>query len=152
MGTGTQRGNGATAPIGARELSRRSMAAVEAKDRAAWLDLFADDAVVEDPIGRSPFDPEGRGHRGREGIGAFFDSVIAPHERVQFEIDDSFECGDEVANVGTISTTLAGGGHVAVVRGVYTYRTDGAGKLAALRAFWEFDNTQLVERDPQGPA
>ena len=45
----------------ARELSQASMAAVEAKDKEAWLALFADDAVVEDPIGPSAFDPEGNG-------------------------------------------------------------------------------------------
>jgi hypothetical protein len=32
-----------------------------------------------------------------------------------------------------------------VVRGVYTYRSNGAGQLAALRAFWEFDKAELVE-------
>lgn len=129
----------------ARELGRRSRAAVEAKDREGWLDLFGDDAVVEDPIGPSPFDPEGRGHRGREGIAAFYDTVIAPSERITFEIERSYLCGDEVADVGTIRTTLAGGRHVAVVRGVYTYRSDGTGKLAALRAYWEFDALELTE-------
>ena len=41
----------------ARELGQASMAAVEARDRTAWLALFADDGVVEDPIGPSAFDP-----------------------------------------------------------------------------------------------
>lgn len=131
--------------VTARELGRRSRAAVEAKDRQGWLDLFAEDAVVQDPIGPSPFDPEGRGHRGREAIAAFYDNVIAPSERITFEIERSYLCGDEVADVGTIRTTLAGGEHVAVVRGVYTYRSNGEGKLAALRAFWEFDATELVD-------
>lgn len=135
----------ATEEITARELGRRSRAAVEAKDREGWLDLFAPDAVVQDPIGPSPFDPEGKGHRGRDAIAAFYDKVIAPSERITFEIERSYLCGDEVADVGIIRTTLAGGKHVAVVRGVYTYRSDGAGKLAALRAFWEFDATELVE-------
>ncbi len=129
----------------ARELGRRSRAAVEARDREGWLDLFAPDAVVADPIGPSPFDPEGRGHHGREAIAAFYDTVIAPSERITFEIERSYLCGDEVADVGIIRTTLAGGKHVAVVRGVYTYRSDGAGKLAALRAFWEYDAVELVE-------
>ncbi len=131
--------------VTARELGRRSRAAVEAKDRQGWLDLFADDAVVQDPIGPSPFDPEGRGHRGRDAIAAFYDNVIAPSERITFEIERSYLCGDEVADVGTIRTTLAGGGHVAVVRGVYTYRSNGDGKLAALRAFWEFGATELID-------
>jgi ketosteroid isomerase-like protein len=131
--------------LDARELGRRSRAAVGAKDRQGWLDLFCDDAVVEDPIGPSPFDPEGKGHRGKEAIAAFYDTVIAPSERVEFEMEQSYLCGDEVADVGTIRTTLAGGKHVAVVHCVMTYRADGEGRLAALRAYWEFDALELVE-------
>jgi steroid Delta-isomerase len=129
----------------ARDLARRSQAAVGAKDRGAWLGLFAPDAVVQDPIGPSPLDPDGTGHRGPEAIAAFYDAVIAPNERITFEIEHSYLCGDEVADVGVIRTTLPGGRHVAVVRGVYTYRGNGAGKLAALRAFWEFEAVEIVE-------
>jgi ketosteroid isomerase-like protein len=129
----------------ARELGIRSRAAVEAGNREGWLDIFAPDAVVEDPIGPSPFDPGGTGHRGREAIARFYDTVISPSERITFEVESSYLCGDEVADVGIIRTTLAGGTHMAVVRGVYTYRSDGAGKLAALRAFWEFDGLEMVE-------
>jgi steroid Delta-isomerase len=131
--------------LNARELGIRSRAAVHARDRDAWLDLFADDAVVQDPIGPSPFNPDGDGHHGREAIAAFYDSVIAPSEAISFEIEQSYLCGDEVADVGIIRTTLAGGKHQAIVHGVYTYRSNGAGKLAALRAFWEFDALELVE-------
>jgi steroid Delta-isomerase len=131
--------------VSARELGRRSMAAVEAKDREAWLDLFAEDGVVEDPIGRSPLDPEGLGHRGRPAIARFYDTVLAPNDAIAFEIDESFESGDECANVGYIRTTLPGGQQVAVVRGVYTYRADRQGKLAALRSYWEFDQLRLED-------
>jgi steroid Delta-isomerase len=131
--------------LNARELGERSRAAVAAKDREGWLDLFAADGVVEDPIGVSPFDPEGRGHRGREGISAFYDNVIAGSERVDFDIQESYLCGNEAAAVGTIRTTLAGGAHVAVVRCIFTYYANGEGKLAALRSYWEFDALELVE-------
>ena len=129
----------------ARELARRSQAAVAAKDRTAWLALFADDAVVQDPIGPSPLDPGGAGHRGAAAIAAFYDTVIATAERITFEIESSYLCGDEVADVGVIRTVLPGGRQVAVVRGVYTYRSNGDGKLAALRAFWEFDVLELTD-------
>ena len=132
-------------PLNARELGIASRAAVEAGDREGWLAMFAPDAVVQDPIGPSPFDPEGRGHRGLEAIGAFYDTVIANSEKIAFEIERSYLCGDEVADVGIIRTTLAGGKHMAVVRGVYTYRSNGDGKIASLRAFWEFDAAELVE-------
>jgi steroid Delta-isomerase len=131
--------------MSARELARRSQAAVRAKDRDAWLALWASDAVVQDPIGPSPFDPAGNGHRGPEAIAAFYDTVIAPNDLITFEIEDSYLCGDEVADVGIIRTVLPGGRHVATVHGVYTYRGNGAGQLAALRAFWEFDKVELTE-------
>jgi ketosteroid isomerase-like protein len=129
----------------ARELGIRSRSAVHARDRDGWLDLFADDALVQDPIGPSPFDPEGKGHHGKEAIAAFYDNVIAPSEAIDFEINQSYLAGDEVADVGVIRTTIAGGSHQAVVRVVMTYRSNGANKIAALRAYWEFDALELVE-------
>jgi ketosteroid isomerase-like protein len=129
----------------ARDLARRSQAAVRAKDRAGWLSLFAPDAIVADPVGPSPFDEAGTGHRGSAAIAAFYDSVIAPNESITFEIENSYLCGDEVADVGVIRTVLPGGRHVAVVHGVYTYRADAAGQLAALRAYWEYDKAELTE-------
>jgi steroid Delta-isomerase len=129
----------------ARDLARRSQAAVKAKDRTTWLSLFAADAVVQDPIGPSPFDATGAGHHGAAAIAAFYDTVIAPNEEITFEIESSYLCGNEVADVGVIRTVLPGGRHAAIVHGVYTYRSNGAGQIAALRAFWEFDNAELVE-------
>ncbi|HEY2213873.1 MAG TPA: nuclear transport factor 2 family protein [Acidimicrobiales bacterium] len=128
-----------------RELALRSRAAVHAGDKDSWLALFVDDAYVQDPIGPSAFDPEGKGHHGKEAIGAFYDTVIASAEAISFDIQQSYMCGDEVADVGIIRTTLAGGTHQAVVHGVYTYKSNGAGKLAWLRAFWEMDALELVE-------
>ena len=129
----------------ARDLARRSQSAVHRKDREAWLGLFAPDAVVADPIGPSPLDPHGEGHRGLAAIAAFYDAVIAPNEQVSFDIERSYLCGDEVADVGIIRTTIAGGTHQAVVHVVMTYRSNGANKIAALRAYWEFDALELVE-------
>ncbi|HEX3796459.1 MAG TPA: nuclear transport factor 2 family protein [Acidimicrobiales bacterium] len=131
--------------LNVRELAIRSRAAVHARDREGWLALFADDAVVQDPIGPSPFDPEGKGHHGKEAIAAFYDTVIGPSEAISFEITASYLCGDEVADAGIITTTIAGGTHQAIVHGVYTYRSNGAGKLAALRAFWEFEALEMIE-------
>jgi steroid delta-isomerase len=122
----------------ARAASQRSMDAVHAKDRQAWLDNFTDDAVVEDPVGPSALDPGGQGHRGKDAIAAFWDAQIAPN-RILFNIRESYAAGSECANVGTI-TIVMDGGAVMLVDGVYTYRVDDAGKVTALRAFWEMDN------------
>ncbi len=126
----------------ARAASKRSMGIVQRRnrglaDKAEWLDLFADDAVIEDPIGKSPLDPEGKGHRGKAAIGAFWDTAVAPIE-IRLDIERSYATGNEVANVGTITTRTADG-TTARVEGVFTYRVNDAGKLTALRAYWEFD-------------
>jgi steroid delta-isomerase len=127
----------------ARELGQASMAAVEAGDRQAWLALFADDGVVEDPIGPSAFDPEGRGHRGLEAIATFYDTVIAANESIRFDIRQSFLCGEEAANVGVIRIAFAGGSAVEV-DGIYMYRRSPDDKIASLRAFWEPDAIRTV--------
>ena len=123
----------------ARLASQRSMQAVKAKTKQAWLDLFADNAIIEDPIGQSPLDPEGKGHAGKAAISAFWDTHIGPND-IAFDIRHSYACGNEVANVGSIITTLPNG-MKAVAEGVFIYRVDDQGKLVSLRAFWEFEKT-----------
>jgi len=125
----------------ARAAARRSMDAVHRKDKQAWLDNFAEDAVVEDPVGASPLDPDGKGHRGKQAIAAFWDRQIAP-SRILFHIERSYAAGSEVANVGTITIVLPGGA-VSLVEGVFSYRVDDAGKVTALRAFWEFERMKI---------
>src|SRR5689334_2354981 len=88
----------------ARDTAIRSMTAVESADRSTWISLFAPDGIVEDPIGVSMFDPEGKGHRGEAAIGAFYDNVISIGE-VHFVIRESYAAGLECANVGTVTTT-----------------------------------------------
>jgi steroid delta-isomerase len=123
---------------------RISREAVTARDKEAWLANFADDAVVEDPIGPSAFDPEGKGHRGRDAIAAFWDNVIAPTDKLEFNYHTAYQCGNEEANVGTIITTM--GGHQMTTEGVFTYKVNDEGKLIALRAYWEMDRVAATAR------
>ena len=69
----------------AQEASRKSGKYVVEGARQAWLDLFADDALVQDPVGVSPLDPSRQeSHRGVLGHGdaerdrEFRDPRIAP--------------------------------------------------------------------------
>jgi steroid delta-isomerase len=123
---------------------RRSREAVQARDKQAWLEVFADDAIVEDPVGPSAFDPEGKGHRGRDAISAFWDKAIAPTDKIEFNFRDTFQCGNEEANVGNIVITM--GGHQITAEGVFTYKVDDDGKLVALRAYWEVDRAAATAR------
>ena len=107
-----------------------------AHDKQAWLAVFADDAVIEDPIGPSHFDPEGKGHRGKGAIAKFYDMAIAPSS-LTFNFEKTYECGNEEANVGHI--VIESGGYRVIAEGVFTYRVDDTGQMTALRAYWELD-------------
>ena len=130
----------------ARATSQASMAAVEAGNREGWLALFSPDAVIEDPIGESILDPTGEGHRGAEAIAAFWDTTIASGQ-VRFAIRESYAAGDEVANVGTITTTFPDGNGVEV-DGVFTYRVGDDGLIRALRAYWSDESLRTTEARP----
>ncbi|MCC7077915.1 MAG: nuclear transport factor 2 family protein [Acidimicrobiia bacterium] len=132
----------------ARAASHRSIQAVAAHDKEAWLANFADDAIVEDPIGVSPLDPEGKGHRGKDAISHFWDANIGPND-VSFEIEHSYAVGDEVANVGTITTTFADSSQV-LVDGVFCYRVDEDGRLVSLRTYWELEKVRYVPPPADG--
>ena len=127
----------------ARDMAKQSMALTEAKDRDGWLALFADDAVVEDPVGPSMFDPDAKGHRGKEAITAFYDNVISQSESLKFTIRQSIECGDEVANIGEIRITLPGN-QVGIVQIANIYKVNANGKLVSLRSFWEQDKLKFT--------
>ena len=90
----------------AQELSFLSRKYAVNKQKSNWLELFSDDAIVEDPIGVSPLDPIGKGHNGKVAIEAFYDTVIANGDLV-FEIVESIPCGDECANFANITNTVS---------------------------------------------
>jgi len=118
----------------------RSMDAVRKKDREAWLNNFADDACVEDPVGVSPLDPTGLGQRGKEAIGTFWDTMIEPG-RIEFDMRESWPAGDKaVANVGSIFTEMPDGTKIEA-KGVYVYHVNDEGKVTHLRAYWDYDAT-----------
>ncbi|GGL15664.1 nuclear transport factor 2 family protein [Planomonospora parontospora] len=120
----------------ARRAAHSSMAAVAAGRREEWLGLFAPDALVEDPVGPSMLDPAGKGHRGRDGIGRFWDGHVGSVRGFRFRVADSFANGPCCANVVSITMTLDGGA-VMTVDCVIVYTVDESGLITSLRAHWE---------------
>jgi steroid Delta-isomerase len=129
----------------ARLVSRRSYDAVSRKAKNEWLALFAEDAVLEDPVGPSFFDPEGLGHGGKDAISAFWDKAIAPVKAFRFTIRDSFANGSACANVGTFSTEMEDG-TLADTDLVATYVVDDDGMITSMRAHWEVERTLATVR------
>lgn len=125
----------------AMQAARSSWRCVRGKLKDEWLALMAEDVVVEDPIGRSHLDPVGHGHRGKAAVSAFWDANIAPNE-IHIDVHESFTAGREAAHVMTLTTRLPGG-QEARVRGVFTYAVNEAGKVTALRGYWEMSDMRV---------
>ncbi len=124
-------------------ISEQSRKAVLRKAKDEWLDFFADDGIIEDPVGKSPLDPDGKGHRGKDAISAFWDENIA-NSTIEFNFRDSFDTGKEIAYVGSLKITgekgsLLGEGTVVDVEGVYIYKVNDDGKIVSLKAYWDYE-------------
>ena len=110
-----------------------------AKDKKNWLSLFADDAIVQDPIGVSPLDPEGKGHKGIEAIEKFYDTVIA-NGNIEFNILESIPCANECANYAQIVNVV---GDVKIeTKMIVIYCINSSNKIQSLRAFWDYQNME----------
>ena len=120
--------------------SRLSGQYVEQGNKAAWLDLFAEDACLQDPVGKSPLDPSGLGHIGKAAIAEFWDMVIAAGD-IEFTIVSSHPAGDECANVVRMVNNLPGDIKMELDM-VVVYTANGDGKITSLKAYWDFDAVQ----------
>ena len=123
----------------AQELSFLSRDYAVAKDKENWLALFAKDALVQDPIGKSPLDPEGNGHKGIAAIEKFYDTVIA-NGNIEFTILESIPCADECANYAQIVNLV---GDIKIeTKMIVIYRINSNNKIESLRAFWDYQKME----------
>jgi steroid delta-isomerase len=127
----------------ARRAAQRSMAAVAAGRKGDWLSLFTPDALVEDPVGPSMLDPEGKGHYGHDGIGKFWDESVSLVGRYHFQVKDSFANGPCCANILTLTMTF-GGGTTMTVDCVIVYTVNDEGLITSIRAHWEPDRAMAT--------
>jgi len=125
----------------AREASIQSMELAMAGDGEGWLALFAEDAVVQDPYGPSPMDPEGLGRVGKEEIGKFCAAYIRP-DAIRFEVRQTLNGGPTCCvNVGTIYTK-GPDGRVGWNEVINVYEVNDRGEITLLRSYWDFDANQ----------
>jgi ketosteroid isomerase-like protein len=119
---------------------KQSIANAQAGNKAGWLDLFADDAVVNDPVGPSDHDPEGQGFAGKARIAEFWDMMIGvgdltivSHRRIP--------CGEHVAACDVTATNNVGGFKTAIEM-IVVYEVNDKGKLTSLKAYWDTDRVR----------
>ena len=105
------------------------VAAYGANDRDAFLEVFADDGVIVDPVGAPA-------HSGREARGAFWDTVHQLTERLTFDVKDVTVCGNEAAMVFRIHAGSGDEGGIQI-DAVDIFEVDDEGKVAVMKAYWD---------------
>lgn len=130
------------------QMSLKSREFVARHDKAGWLGMFAEDGIIEDPIGPSMLDPDGKGHATPAARSTFWDNNIANSD-IEYILHQSFTSHLECANIVTLNIVINMDGkkYAQQVNGVFTYSVNAAGKLTALRGFWEFEEGMASFRE-----
>ena len=115
-------------PISIRKLYDRYPELVSKGDVDAIVELYADDATIEDPIG-SPL------HRGRDAIRAFY--AAAAGNVTMKRTGPVHVAGREAATPLVVLLGKAGDRKALDIISVMSFRDDG--KIASMRAYWSFD-------------
>jgi steroid delta-isomerase len=100
-------------------------------DREGWLQIWADDAVLEDPVSVDTF-------CGLDALGTTFWELVKLTGPLRLELqEDAIVCGNEV--IAILSAQSSWGGTTREVGPLVDHFTFGPdGKITAMRAHWNF--------------
>ena len=112
--------------IALKDIPFTSLSAVKAGDRAGWLALFTDDAVVEDPVGSVP-------KRGLADIRAFYAGALG--FKLQVALEGPIRAvASEAAFPFSVSFEVKG--QRTTIRPIDVFRFNEAGRVVHMRAFF----------------
>ena len=97
-------------------------------DRDGFLDLFAEGASLEDPVGSPAV-------VGKQALAEFWDRVHSLGMAYEVEVIRAVSCATQGALVFNVITR--GPGVTMKVELVDIFEIDDAGKIASMRAFWD---------------
>lgn len=115
-----------------------SISLASAGKKEEWLALYADDAVLKDPVGVSPLDPTGNGHIGKAAIEQFWDTVIGP-SNITITAQKRISSGERNCSVLQQAVNDLGNGKTTIVDMIATYEVNDEGKIIEMCAYWNFD-------------
>ena len=120
----------------------KSPAAVAIHDKLAWMSIFAQYHIVEDPVGSQPhvsgiYDAVS-GERGNAPLSRFFDTFIAPNQ-ISFDVRRDLVCGSHVVRDLTIHIQMSERVHAQVPMHLLyeLVQENGEWKIVHLAAHWE---------------
>ncbi len=102
---------------------------VGAFDVQRYVNNFAPDGVLEDPVGTPPV-------QGTQAITAFITNIIAPFSKIEHKIQDINVCGHEAAVDWKLHLKTTTGKKI-IIDGMGIFNFNQNGKLQSVREFWD---------------
>ena len=121
------------------EANKNSIKYAMEGNKEAWLALYTDDALVQDPVGVSLMDPTGEGHKGKEAISAFWDNVIGK-ANLDIRVNKRWTSGDHRCCVAQVAHNDLGNGNLTQCDMLAIYDVNSEGKITYMAANWCFDD------------
>lgn len=105
---------------------------LSAHDKDGWLAIWADDAVLEDPVGVDTY-------RGKSTLGTTFWGLVEQLTPMKLWLDrDVIVCGNEA--VAILYGVVSKEGRLSRVGPIVDHFVfNDAGKVVSMRAFWKYD-------------
>lgn len=120
------------------EANKNSIRYAMEGNKEAWLALYADDAIVADPVGVSPMDPSGEGHRGKAAIETFWDTIIGP-AKLDIRVQKRWTSGAYCCCVAQVARNDMGDGKYTDCDMLAVYEVNEKGLITRMQAHWNFD-------------
>jgi steroid delta-isomerase len=105
-------------------------ATVRRMDAAAWAVLFAEDGVVQDPVGQPPMS-------GHEALRQFHQNAVQSIFSVMDMREEHVFAAQNEAAVKWTCTATAHTGRVVTFEGISIFTFDDSGAIKLMRAFWD---------------
>jgi steroid delta-isomerase len=121
-----------------RSTIRRYQTTFSDNDRAGWIGLFAEDGVLEDPVGTRPC-------VGHDELGEFWDTIHASgHDSYVVPVNTPAVCGLEAAWAFEVHVDAGDVEQVISIIDVGRFTEDG--RIAHNRAFWDPSTVQSIPK------
>jgi len=104
-------------------------ASVGAFDVPRYINNFAPDGVLEDPVGTPPV-------QGTAAIAAYIAAITAPFSEIKHKIQEVIVCGHEAAVDWKLNLTTTTGKKI-TIDGMGIFNFNDQGKLQSVREFWD---------------
>ncbi|MBR8828583.1 MAG: nuclear transport factor 2 family protein [Gomphosphaeria aponina SAG 52.96 = DSM 107014] len=111
------------------QLANEYLANIEAMKPEGWLEIFAEDGVIYDPVGNPP-------SKVHEDAQKFFGLLSSLFDKLELSKDNIFIAGNSAAIKWTMRVISKNGRH-ASTEGISVLEINDAGKIQQVSSYWD---------------